>query len=500
MPLLLGSLAAGNLLNGGLSQNYQFDYFVDSVNGDDLNNGLSPEKAFATLLSAENAVIAFGNNARIGLARGSYFREKLTITNDYVIIGAYGSGNNPIIDCSNIISAGSWSKTAGYTNIYQVTLTVELDANAAEQPNLWINGVYATIVSSLATCDSTPGSIYFGSVATTSLTIYLHSTGSTSPLIDGKTYEAAVRSTGIDLYSSEYSTVRDVEGRNNYCSYGSIVVGRFCTAERCIVRNGSSHNMLLRSFAVAKDCQAIDYYHPSIVPIAFVAYEGTPLTNSDVSFIGCSSTVSTSIATAYGTGFYNHTGGTSFRNIYYTNCSVNNSSTAFAVANAVKMIISGGMVTYSSLVLGTTSVDIDCTGLTVRNCRASGHWGNFSGAVHVTLDGCDAEFDTTGHFRALAGTQVLTMTNCRVAGSNAILYSTSADGATFVVNNNSFEPAIPGGSARMYTIYYFSKAVTITSDYNDFNGSTGTWTKDGNTYPSLSAWQAGSGQDLNSSA
>ena len=148
----------------------------------------------------------------------------------------------------------------------------------------------------------------------------------------------------------------------------------------------------------------------------------------------------------------------------------------------------------------TESVDIACDGLIVRKTRPGGYWGNFSGeGIKVTLKNCDAEFDTTGNFRTLASGQIFTMRDSRVAGANTILRA-SAVGTTFIVKNNRFEPAIPGGNNRMSVVYDFQHPVTLQSDFNEFGGATGEFLFSGNTYENPTDWIADSGQDAHSVA
>ena len=496
MGLFAGGLFASTQGSGAVASKY--DIYVDSVFGDDTKDGTTVATASASLAAAQAAAEILGAGAKIGLARGSHFREKLTITHDRVTVGAYGVGERPIVDGSDIVLPTAWTKTAGRTHVYQCTLTVETDDRAEEQPNLWIDGAYAVIVADLVTCDATPGSIYFADVSTTTLTLYLHSTGSTDPTSDGKRYEAAVRVTGIDTYDSDSAIIRDIHGCKNYCSYGSLIVGRFCQAVRCLVREGNTHNMYLRGGAKAIDCIAEEFYHPIIEPIAFVAYDSMP-SALPVEYVRCVVTVSETISIARGIGFYNHSP-TGFGEIKYKDCEAHNLGTAFAIADAEKMILSGCKVSRCLYPLETVGVDISCASMVVRKTRFSGYWGNFSGEnVRVTLTGCDAEFDTTGNFRALAAGQVLTMENTRIAGANTILRA-NISGTKFVVNDNRFEPAIPGGSERMSSVYDFPQPTILQSDRNDFGGATGEFLFSGNTYTSPTDWIANSGQDIHSVA
>lgn len=76
-------------------------YFVSSITGNDANDGLSEDKAFASLLAINKIKLQPGD--RVLLARGSVFAgQYLHITDSGtedapITIGAYGSGNAPVI-------------------------------------------------------------------------------------------------------------------------------------------------------------------------------------------------------------------------------------------------------------------------------------------------------------------------------------------------------------------------------------------------------------------
>jgi len=79
-----------------------FDYYVDSVNGNDSNTGLTSTLAVKTLAHATSIA---GASKRVGLAKGSLFRETLTIPASGMTFGAYGSGAIPIITGANAIGS-----------------------------------------------------------------------------------------------------------------------------------------------------------------------------------------------------------------------------------------------------------------------------------------------------------------------------------------------------------------------------------------------------------
>lgn len=470
-----------------------FDYYVDSVNGNDANDGRSMGAAFETL-AAVGAVVAAGES--IGLARGSSWRERLTITDDRVRVGAYGEGARPIIDCSDVVAAVSWSKTGGYTNVYQAALTVDVSADATEWPALWVDGSRMPVVASLATLDATPGSIYHGSVeGSTSITLYVHAPASSDPTSDGKVYEAAIRSAGIDFFDAEYCSVRGVHTKRNYTSYGSLTLGRYCVATDCLAEDGNTHNILLRAFAQAVDCTAKNAYNHTTGPTLFVAFEKTPPANCTYTFTRCRAENATYLGT--GRGYYNHSSSGTADSIRYVDCEAHNVQIAFASAKTTVLETVGGSITNCFAPFDVNGVNVDCSGgLLVRDTVVSGHWGNFTGdGITVTIDGADAIFNTTGYLRPLSAGQVVALKNCRIESPNSVLRATRSD-VTLVCTDNEFIPA-----GRMSTIWDFTTFTpTVICDRNNYGGATGKWVYGGVDYLTLAALQSGTGQDLNSVA
>ena len=97
----------------------RFDYYVDSVAGNDFNDGKTPLTPLATIAAAVTKV---GSTAglSVGLKRGSTFRnDRLNFGGVGTSVRAYGTGANPRILGSTAIS-GSWSNVSG--NIYSTPL------------------------------------------------------------------------------------------------------------------------------------------------------------------------------------------------------------------------------------------------------------------------------------------------------------------------------------------------------------------------------------------
>jgi hypothetical protein len=105
---------AGGKINDNFAEIYARTgrMYVDSVDGDDSNDGLTTATPKLTLAAA---VAAVPNNSTLWLKCGSRWHEPLTLTNNhrYVDIKSYGTGAWPIIDGSRPIPAENWIADPG---------------------------------------------------------------------------------------------------------------------------------------------------------------------------------------------------------------------------------------------------------------------------------------------------------------------------------------------------------------------------------------------------
>lgn len=129
------------------------DWFVDSINGNDANTGRNPSQAFQTIGQLES-VLAAGET--VGFARDSHWREQWDVAIDNVTAIAYGEGERPLFDASDLISPGDWSKTGGLVNVYECTKTPEW--GSTNWVNVFEDNAFLIRVADTATCDATPGS------------------------------------------------------------------------------------------------------------------------------------------------------------------------------------------------------------------------------------------------------------------------------------------------------------------------------------------------------
>jgi hypothetical protein len=215
--------------------------YVSAFNGSDMNNGASPSTPIATLARAY--VLANNQPTNIFLRRGSVFHEPFHVP-DNSIVSAYGSGPKPIVDGTIILTNASFSLAPGWTNTYQYPLSQSL---------LWsTNGIQAFACSnvlmvwetdsqgtwrqgnrwsenagfgSTTNVENNPGSFWYD---TNKQTLYIHTIGNNSPVIDGNTYAASIQT--LAVWGGTNFWVQDVEARYAYAYDGQGNEGYACDA------------------------------------------------------------------------------------------------------------------------------------------------------------------------------------------------------------------------------------------------------------------------------
>ena len=299
-----------SLRKGGTASGDIFDIFVDSVGGDDLNSGTKRSEPLQTLTAALAA--APSSRARIGLKRGSFWRESLdlsTITSPRV--GAYGTGNPPRISGTDVFS--SWSKTAGRTNVYQTSVTYE----SGGRITVYEDDILLERVADEATCDSTPGSFVklLANTAGTS-TLKIHASDSGNPSSNGKIYEVSVRRNGI--YGVDNTIVSGIQTEKAISNNGStdLVNRTNCIVSKILAANGTKHNLGIGA-GFAEDCivylaDDVTSEEPSSNPFVAFVNDGTGLT---ARFTRCGV-----IGPAPGNDFTAHGNPTSFDSVSLEQC------------------------------------------------------------------------------------------------------------------------------------------------------------------------------------
>lgn len=309
-----------------------YDIYIDSVNGNNANDGLTAETAKRTL-----SEVVLADRMRVGLACGSHFHEMFEASGfNNLAIAAYGEGRKPIVDCADEV--GTWTKTVGRTSVYQQTISHEVsDQNYL---SLWEDGVRPVWVASVALCDATAGTWFTPTAdATGSSTIYVHPYDSTDARSDGKLYEMSMRNYAVTLGSS--GIMRDIHTRRNGHNNGSTIIGTGARAYNCIFEDGVKHNAFGGGNTEFHGCISYKSDWPTrdnatmFVAYADNAHNMTALFENCVA-IGDPAVANFAIDHATDvTGFYAHTSGIGTSNwlkVTHRNCTVLHCGSGYSVA------------------------------------------------------------------------------------------------------------------------------------------------------------------------
>ena len=235
------------------------DFYVDSINGNDANDG-SINAPYRSLDKVREQAALIGDGVRIGLAAGSYWRDGLDFGDDTgldlinIYIRGYGdlaTHGLPVLDASDVMD-GEWQDSTdradANTNVYSQALTWE--GGTATFPSVWEDDVLLRAVDDLATCQATPGSFTTanGVLQNTDgndVVVYVHPAGSTNPSSDGKLYEYAARRYSLRI--GDDSTAKYIWTKKQTHGNGSFKGGLNCTAEGMLCTQGVKHEALLES-------------------------------------------------------------------------------------------------------------------------------------------------------------------------------------------------------------------------------------------------------------
>jgi hypothetical protein len=235
---------------------------VDSVAGSDSNNGTTTATPFATLAKVNASVVADNTKCRVGLKRGSYWREQLgdidggagSLPSGTTIVD-YGTGTLPVLDGADIASNGNFSLAGGQTKTYQISWSHSLpNYSGKEFFTVWENGNRLTRVTSIANCEAAAGSFYAPTpVSGSPAAIYVHASNDSNISTNGKTYEITKRLYCISGASIDGCSVSNVRARRGGSNNGSIELGTNATLFGVIGQEGRLHNILFAS-GIATDC------------------------------------------------------------------------------------------------------------------------------------------------------------------------------------------------------------------------------------------------------
>jgi len=237
-------------------------YYVSSVNGDDLNDGLTLPTAFATIAKL-NTVLVSGSN--VFLERGSYWPEMLDshLVDGPIAVRAIGTGAPPQLDCADVIPSDSWTPHATLTHVYQREWLVPLidlasamvlvcEGTTIDNAELLLDVTSLNAGNTETQVDTNAGSYFYNETAHI---LYIHPTGSTDPETNDLIYTATKRPQGI--YCSPSSTgnlIDSVHTRRNGINNGSTTLASGCIVNNSVFDQGHKHNVLSGPRAVFDNC------------------------------------------------------------------------------------------------------------------------------------------------------------------------------------------------------------------------------------------------------
>lgn len=465
------------------------DWYVDSVNGSDENNGKSKSQAFQTITKL---LTVLGSGDKVGAARGSHWREQLTVSGSNISVAAYGSGNRPILDASNVMS--DWSKTGGQTYVYQISCTPEW--GTTNYLNVWEDGSFLVRAANLAGCDSTPGS-YYPSGSSGAITLYVHATDDGDPASNGSVYEYSHRQHGFNSYGYSNCKISGIETRRNLHNDGSLKMGRLSTIVNCLCSSGGYHNLYYGDGSVLVDVIAHNAYYGTTPHSMFVANENAPV-SLGILHLNCQAINDTHDTLT--TGFYGHrnTSG-DFGAVRYINCTTSNIQLSFAFANAGSVLFEECDFTIPASANAIGIRLLSAVVHTLRDCNITLTGGrivsNEIAGSSVVISGGTWTLDAITNAGMVYGSlaYALDVQNLVLAGgtySSTLFAFTHADSTIYARNNNY--------NVNITRCYNIATAANLDSDYNNFYDDSTRNLVEGTDHVTVAAYQAATSQDLHS--
>jgi hypothetical protein len=468
-------------------------YYVDSINGNDTNSGLSPATPFKTIAALGNADF-FRHTNLWNFAAGSHWREQLDVRSNNMTLRSYGSGSPPLFDASDVIPPGAWTKVQGLTNTYVATVATSNVLAAAQGVNVFENGVYMFRATGLTNCDLTPMSYWItndNSYPNETVTIWINPTNSTNPETDTNLYEFTSRQCGVFSYAS--NCVYDgLWTRRNLLNDGSFKVGYSNVLANCMASDGGKHNL-----AFAENCILTNV----VCSNAYYTYTGQGLTmfictvatgsGGTVAMTSCSAFLPAYLANYQTVGFYGHSSAPpQIGSITYNGCTSIGCAGSFD--GLADLLIVSNCVADGSLPGNSTNITIVNSTICTTNSRGF----NDNNTLMLTIS--NSTLQTTAKYGIviyLSEAVNVTLTNCVLSATNSgwAIYQNGAGLANFASVGNSMD-----GTFNWYRFQNVPNS--FYSDYNSFgpSGSTANMFIGGTNYSTFASYVSALGSDVHS--
>jgi len=464
-----------------------YDWYVNSVTGNDANDGKYTSSAFKTIAKL---LTVMGVGDSVALAKGSTWRETYSAPGIGCTAVAYGSGAAPILDCRDVVANASFTKTVGQTNVYQITVSPDL-AVSGTWNSVWQDGARLVRATSIANCDATAGSYYPSSDTVAPITMYVHASDSSSLITNGKVYLYSQRQYSVESYAYTGVGINGIVGIGNLGESGSFRIGKSSILYGCQALEGNKHNVYTRTGCWIENMTAsLSYYGTGTMGL-FAYNEDTP--NSEgITYLNCIANMG-GVLNSLQTGFMGHNNVSGvFGSITYTGCTVADCLAAFGGQHAtftltnctVSNCVSGLAAYANTTISGGTWTTISAVGRLV-SCLVTG--------LTISATGLTGSHQEHGFFNSGA-TCTFVLTNCTLtcSGNGANVWMQGATSNNLTSNGNHFTH---GGGG--YTPYWFNNAnYTFTGDNNNYKAA-GTMYAAG--FLTFAQWQAAvAPQDANS--
>ena len=466
------------------------DWYVDStaaVGGD--GSLTAPFDTLSDLTLADGDVVA--------LRSGSTWREELVIPHDNISVYRYGSGARPEIDCSSVVAAGTWTKTAGKTNVYEATVSPAL-ASDETWVRLWEDGVSFVRASSVANCDATASSYYPSSDTTAPITLYVHASDDSDPASNTKVYETNLRKTAIQGVNKANLVVDGLKTKRSLWGLGSVVTGRTAAVRYCRFEDGTKHNCYVGEGTFMYFTTAAEAYYGAQSSTLFVCYE------NEAAGMGFTAENCSALMTVYNenvSGFYQHPGITSvkklgavvYRDIIATNCGIGAGNSgledSWTIDGATMTGVKYGLLLYGDAIISNASITLGQDG---------GNHVAFAieATADMTLTMSDSTLDADGHTISSGSIYSFRDNTTVILDTVEFINSVSSQGVN-LTGDDSIVTAT-GCFFNGNVIPYILTDVTLTSDYNYFLEAWYEFNVNTVAYASVALYQAGTGQDAHS--
>ncbi len=507
-------------------------FYVDSVSGDDANDGLSEEEAWNSLDKVNSFDLQAGDTVRF--KRGSVFGGGLELSkagssDNPIAFDAYGTGDNPVFLGSRTESG--WSNLSG--SIYQKTIDytpgksgagIVLQDGTPLRFRVWNTDAATTLGADSGVFTYDPQDLF------TSV-IYLRCSDSADPAthtISTGYHLIGVHSQGVSNIAISNITFRNysLHGISMRDSHNIAVTG--CVAENIggaalavspsIIYAGNGFEFTLDSTDCSvSDSSAVEIFDSGFSPQVFESNT----TTKNVKFINCSARKCGFAGIEISVLKYGSSAGEKIENVLVSGCEVYDSGKGFSgrrygnEAHGIRVKADAGAGSISGVLIAQTTVS-GCDGsgifiagesgtVDVSRCSISGNSDNgitcFDNETNTTLKlilSASLVYNNTGSANGIRyavdsgnGFEIVNNTFCN---NRIALYVHSCGGSASLRNNVFY-------SSSSSDVYLYSGGVLsgLYSDYNcyyEHGGNIIGW--GGNAYSNLAAFQAASSKDGNS--